>query len=71
MNDLFKWLVKGVLSMIVWVFILSIRWNGRPIYYYAQDVLVKNSIVKALDAEIGEIWWRLTNKNQDIREKTM
>lgn len=71
MNDFIKWLSKVLLSMVVWVFLLSIQWEGRPIFYHANDLLVQNAVVRAVDAELGEIWQRLTEKGEDQAEKAM
>ena len=71
MNDFIKWLFKALISMILWVFVLSIQWNGRPIFYHANDILVQNSLVRAVDSEIAEIWWQVTNKGEQAKEKAM
>lgn len=71
MNDLLRWFSKAILSMILWVFILSIRWNDKPIYYYAHEFFVKNSLVQAVDAELAELWWRVVNKGDEVKEKAM
>lgn len=71
MNDLMKWFFKALLSMVVWVFILSIRWDGRPIFYHASDLFVQNALVRAVDSELAELWWRVTNKGEEAKEKAM
>lgn len=71
MNDFIKWMIKACISMVAWVFILSIRWNGRPIFYHANELFVQNSIVRAVDSEFAELWWRLTSKGEEARERTM
>lgn len=71
MNDFMKWLFKALTSMIIWVFVLSIRWDGRPIFYHANDIFVQNALVRAVDAELAELWWRVTHKGEEAKEKTM
>ena len=59
MNDAVKWLLKVLLHAVLWVFILSIRWDGRPVFNYANELLVQNSLVRAVDDELGDLWVRL------------
>ena len=58
MNDFMKWCFKVLLSAVVWVFILSVRWDGRPMFNYASEVLVQNAFVRAVDDEAGTLWTR-------------
>ncbi len=61
MNDLMKWLGKTTLLMVAWVFILSINVSGRPLFYHANEVIVQNAMVAAIDEELGDLWYRLSN----------
>ena len=56
MNSILKVILKLVLQMVVWVFVLSISWNGRTLFDRAHDVLVDNSVVEEIDAKLGEVW---------------
>ena len=56
MDALIKWLGKTSLTAIAWVFVLSIHWNGQPIFNHAYDVLIDNSIVRAIDEKFAELW---------------
>lgn len=60
MRDHLKRLGKFALTFIMWVFILSIRVDGRTIFSHANDVLVQNSIVAAIDSELAGLWYRIT-----------
>ena len=78
MNDMLKWLLKVVFQAILWVFILSIRVEGRPVFNYANEVFVQNALVKTVDEELGDLWYRLSktakttfNKTEPDQEKAM
>ena len=59
MKDLVKWLVKTAFVAVAWVFILSIQVDDRPLFSYAHDIIIENSVVEALDVEIGEFLERV------------
>ena len=56
MNDLLKWLFRTAFLGVVWVFVLSVTFSGRPIFYYMNQTLVQNSFVQMLDAELARTW---------------
>ena len=59
MNDALKWVGKVLLQGVLWVFILSIRWNGHAtIYSSASEVLVQNTLVQTIDQELADLWSR-------------
>jgi hypothetical protein len=60
MREHFKKLFKLSLTAIMWVFILSIRVEGRTLFSHANEVLVQNSIVRAIDGELANLWYRIT-----------
>lgn len=39
---------------IIWVYILSIRIGGQTLFRYANDILVQNSIVEAIDHTLAD-----------------
>ncbi|NRA44083.1 MAG: hypothetical protein HRU09_03895 [Oligoflexales bacterium] len=55
-QDLIKWLVKIFLHLVVWVFILSIQWEGRTLYDRAHEILVDNPLVDLVDEELKDLW---------------
>ncbi len=55
-----KWSLKTSLTAIVWVFILSITWNGRTMFSYANQILVQNPLVETIDEELATIWDKLS-----------
>lgn len=59
MNDLLKWSTKVAVSAVFWVFVLSIRQEGRPIFYHVNNLLVQNTIVRTLDEGLTDVWDRL------------
>ena len=60
MNGLLRWCTKVCLSAVAWVFILSIRYEGQPLFYRANDLLVQNSMVRTIDDGLVDAWHRLT-----------
>ena len=55
-----KWLIRTALSAIIWIFVLSIEVQGRSLFSYANEYLVRNSLVQTIDDEIGNLWSRLS-----------
>jgi hypothetical protein len=54
MSDTTKRLLKIFGVGIIWVFILSVRIQGHTLFYYANDFLVQNQIVAAIDQTLGD-----------------
>jgi hypothetical protein len=59
MRDIFKHLGKFLGQGLLWVFLLSIHWDGKTLYAYCYDVFVDNSLVHTVDTELGEVWYKL------------
>lgn len=55
-----KWLLRTSLSAILWVFILSIEVQGRSLFSYANEYLVKNSLIQNIDYELEKLWARIS-----------
>ena len=64
MNDALKWIGKVALHAVFWIFFLSIRWDGRTLFSYGHDTLVQNSFVQAIDEELADLWFRLSETAQ-------
>jgi len=60
MNDIFKWIGQFFMHMIIWVFILSIRWDGQTMFSYANNVLVQNALVQTIDEELAGVWYKVS-----------
>lgn len=58
-NDFLKWCLRTVFIGIFWVFFLSITIDGRPLFSYANETLVQNRIVRYLDEELADLWYRV------------
>lgn len=78
MNDFLKWLLKFSLQAILWVFLLSIQVQGRPVFNHANEIFVQNTVVQTVDEELGDLWHRLTktaeatfDKQESDEEKAM
>ena len=59
MNERLKYVARILTVGIIWVFVLSIRWDGRPIFYTANDLLVQNPLVRSIDSGLNDGWHRL------------
>ena len=55
-----KKLLRYMLIFAAWVFFLSIRIGDRTLFAHAHDLLVDNRIVAAVDAEVSDLWGRIT-----------
>jgi hypothetical protein len=58
-----EYLKKGgklALQGAIWVFALSITWNGKMFFSYAHEILVQNRIVDAIDEELGDLWYKVS-----------
>jgi hypothetical protein len=60
MTEVIKWICKNLVVAGFWLFILSIDYKGRPLFYTAHDVLIKNSLVQSMDQQLSEIWGRVS-----------
>jgi len=77
MKEWLKKISRIALAMVIWVFVLSINVSGKPLFYHANDVLVQNDIVRAIDEEVSGFWTKfkmtakatLFNKSDDKREE--
>ncbi len=49
MSDTSKKILRILGFGVLWVFILSVRIGGKTIFHYANNVLVQNRIVAAID----------------------
>lgn len=54
MNDKSKKALKTLSVGVVWVYVLSIRIGGNTIFSYANDILVQNRIVEAIDRSFAD-----------------
>lgn len=55
-----KKFLRYMLIFAAWVFFLSIRIGDRTLFAHAHDLLVDNRIVAAVDAEVTDLWDRIT-----------
>ena len=69
MQDAIKKIGKLSLTAVLWIFVLSITINGRPLFWYANDFFVQNSIVEAIDQELSDLWYRVSETAKITFEK--
>lgn len=55
-----KKFLRYMLIFAAWVFFLSIRIGDQTLFAHAHDLLVDNKIVAAVDAEVTELWDRIS-----------
>ena len=60
MKDYLKRLGRILLHASFWIFVFSVRWDGRTLFSYGNEILVQNRIVKAIDESMGDIWYRVS-----------
>ncbi len=61
MNDFVKWIGKILLHCVMWVFVLSVQWDGKSLFYHANDILVQNQLVQTADEELARLWTKLSH----------
>lgn len=62
MSDKTKKILKILGIGVIWVYVLSIRVSGHTLFYYANDILVQNQIVEAIDQTLADGYHSLANK---------
>ena len=56
MNDLVKFAFRTFMVGIFWIFILSITYEERTIFSYANEIFVQNDFVLMMDEELADLW---------------
>ena len=69
-QDMVKWGWKILLSLVCWVFLLSIRVDGETLFDKAHAVIVENPVVEAVDEELGELWYIIKETARATMENT-
>jgi hypothetical protein len=69
MSDRMKNILKFVGVGVVWVYILSIRVGGSTLFQHANDILVQNQIVEAIDRQLAEVFESAMNMAGNAFEK--
>lgn len=54
MSDSVKKVLKILGVGVIWIYVLSIRIGGETLFHYANDVLVQNRIVEAIDHTLAD-----------------
>lgn len=65
MGDRTKGILKFLGLGVLWVYILSIRVGQETIFHHANDILVQNQIVEAIDRQLAETWDSVSSKASD------
>lgn len=56
MSSLIKWLGTNAITAILWVFVLSINFEGRTLFSYAHEYVIQNDLVQSLDENLEDLW---------------
>ena len=54
MSDTTKKILRNFGIGVIWVYILSIKVYGRTLFGYANEILVQNQIVEAIDHTLAD-----------------
>lgn len=55
-SEIASFVMKALLSLVVWVFVLSVEIEDKMLFEHAHGFLVDNEIVTALKGQMNEIW---------------
>jgi hypothetical protein len=66
MGDRTKKFLKFLGLGVLWVYILSIRIGNETIFKHANEILVQNQIVEAIDNQLAETWEQVSAKAGDV-----
>ena len=69
MNDILKWSAKTIAIAVFWVFFLSIHISGRPVFFYAHEIIVENEVVQSLDEDLGNFLERVYVTAREVWDK--
>ena len=56
MKEMVGWILKTLLSMIFWVYVLSFSWEGKTLFERARGVFVDNAVTEFLTEEASSIY---------------
>jgi hypothetical protein len=65
MSDRFVNTLKFLGTGVLWVYLLSINIGGHTIFHHANDILVKNQIVEAIDQQLTDTVKSVTHLASD------
>ena len=51
-----KWVFKLVFNLVLWVLILSIRWEGQTLFKRAQNLLLESPVSGLVDENLQFTW---------------
>jgi hypothetical protein len=54
MRDSLQSVLKLALHGVIWVFVLSIRIEGRTLFSHAHGILVNNPVVAAIETQVSK-----------------
>jgi hypothetical protein len=66
MGDRTKRVLKFLGLGVLWVYILSVRVSNETIFQHANNILVQNQIVEAIDRQLAETWDSVSAKAGDM-----
>ena len=65
-GDMTRWASRFIFYMVLWVFILSVRWDGRTLFDRAHEIIIENPVVELLDEELQVLWERISDTARTV-----
>ena len=63
-KDIITWGIKACFQLVLWVFLLSISWDGRTLFDRTHEIIVDNEVVESLDLQLRELWEEISRTAQ-------
>ena len=64
-KDLATFIVRAFFQMLLWVFIFSIPWNGKPLFHTVHDVVVRSEVILSAQESVKSLWDQLATTAYD------
>ena len=55
-KDIVSLFIKLSIQFVFWVFVLSVSWDGEPLFNKAHKILVKNELVETISEKSLIVW---------------
>jgi len=66
MSDRTKNILKFLGMGVLWVYILSVRIGNETLFHRANNILVKNQVVEAIDRQFAEAYEGVSKQASDV-----
>lgn len=55
-----RWAFRVAFYLVLWVLILSFRWDGRTLFDRAHEIIVENPVANLIEEEAISLWDRMS-----------